>query len=207
MLPASTLLSSPPLSPALSSHRSPSSSSSSSSSFTSSIAYPPSSLCCVDRPFRFYDLMQSTKTLKLVQNIKSKNSPCLQPYAGCASLDHLRQPITYRVVALIWWSLLGLAPAYLRDLCCPTMSAPVRRSLCSTERGALIDLLSAQLLRLLQQNRTLVVVDSLLWNGLPLELRWFPRVHYDSFHAQLKTVCFRHVVVDSAPKHSFRPFL
>ena len=40
--------------------------------------------------------------------------------------------------ALVWRSLLGLAPAYLRDLCCPTLGAPGRRSLRSTERGVLM---------------------------------------------------------------------
>src|SRR5688572_27060039 len=50
----------------------------------------------------------------------------------------LLQRISYRIIALVWRSLLGLAPAYLRDLCCPTLSAPGRRALRSTERGVLV---------------------------------------------------------------------
>src|SRR5688572_8190121 len=57
----------------------------------------------------------------------------------------LLQRISYRMIALVWRSLLGLAPAYLRDLCCPTLGAPGRRSLRSS--GACSwSLLPAQLL-------------------------------------------------------------
>src|SRR6218665_1947638 len=31
----------------------------------------------------------------------------------------LQQRIMFRINAMVWWCILGLAPAYLRDLCCP----------------------------------------------------------------------------------------
>src|SRR6218665_3159594 len=50
----------------------------------------------------------------------------------------LQQRISYRIISLIWRSLLGLAPAYLRDLSHTTMGIPGRRSLRSTEQGLLL---------------------------------------------------------------------
>src|SRR6218665_4195385 len=50
----------------------------------------------------------------------------------------LQQRISYRIISLIWRSLLGLAPAYLRDLCHTTMGIPGRRSLRSTAQGLLL---------------------------------------------------------------------
>src|SRR6218665_4010756 len=48
-----------------------------------------------------------------------------------------RQRIDYRVAALVWRCLLGLAPAYLVELCGPTQSARSSRSLRSAEQGLL----------------------------------------------------------------------
>src|SRR6218665_1963478 len=50
----------------------------------------------------------------------------------------LQQRISYRIISLVWRSLLGLAPAYLRDLCHTTMGIPGRRSLRSTEQVLLL---------------------------------------------------------------------
>ena len=50
----------------------------------------------------------------------------------------LQQRISYRIISLIWGSLLGLAPAYLRDLCHTTMGIPGRPSLRSTQQGLLL---------------------------------------------------------------------
>src|ERR1043165_3309663 len=77
----------------------------------------------------------------------------------------LLQRISYPIIALAWRSLLGLAPAYLRDLCCPTSSAQGRRSLCSTERGVLMVPFARTATK---QNRAFSVVGPSLWNGLPL---------------------------------------
>src|ERR1043165_5989378 len=35
----------------------------------------------------------------------------------------LKQPIEYRIAVLVWCCLLGLAPAYLWELCSPSLSA------------------------------------------------------------------------------------
>ena len=43
----------------------------------------------------------------------------------------------YRIAALVWRCLLGLAPAYLTKLCSPTLSARGSRSLRSAEQGLL----------------------------------------------------------------------
>ena len=50
----------------------------------------------------------------------------------------LQQRISYRIISLVWRSLLGLASAYRQGLCCPTMGIPDRRSLRSAERCFLI---------------------------------------------------------------------
>src|SRR6218665_2222697 len=49
-----------------------------------------------------------------------------------------QQRISYRIISLAWRSLLGLAPAYLRDLCHTTTGIPGRRSLRSTGKGLLL---------------------------------------------------------------------
>ena len=49
----------------------------------------------------------------------------------------LKQRIEYRIAALVWRCLLGLAPAYLSELCSPTLSARGSRSLRSVEQGLL----------------------------------------------------------------------
>ena len=41
----------------------------------------------------------------------------------------LRQRIKFRVEVLVWYSLIGQAPAYLTDLCRPTLSARSTRHL------------------------------------------------------------------------------
>ena len=46
--------------------------------------------------------------------------------------------ITIRVVSLVWRCQLGLAPAYLTDLCRPVSGAQGSRSLRSAERGVLV---------------------------------------------------------------------
>src|SRR6218665_73789 len=48
-----------------------------------------------------------------------------------------RQRLEYRMAALVWRCLLGLAPAYLVEFCGPTQSARSSRSLRSADRGLL----------------------------------------------------------------------
>src|SRR6218665_2673929 len=49
----------------------------------------------------------------------------------------LQQRIIFRIGAIVWRCILGLAPAYLRDLCCPTPGTRGRSSLRSSEHGLL----------------------------------------------------------------------
>src|SRR3984885_16388110 len=82
------------------------------------------------------------------------------------------QRITHRLAALIWRCLLGLAPVYLRELCCTPLSAGGSRSLRSSEQG----LLQVPFARTsIRQNRAFSVLGPSTWNGLPLELRLLPR--------------------------------
>src|SRR6218665_3676252 len=43
--------------------------------------------------------------------------------------------ISYRIASLVWHCLLGLAPVYLCELCCPLLSAMSSRSLRSSQQG------------------------------------------------------------------------
>src|SRR6218665_2296516 len=47
----------------------------------------------------------------------------------------LRQRIEFRVAVLVWYSLIGQAPAYLTDLCRPSLSVRSTRHLRSAEQG------------------------------------------------------------------------
>src|SRR6218665_1632529 len=49
----------------------------------------------------------------------------------------LRQRIEFRVAVLVWYSLIGQAPAYLTDLYCPSLTARTTRHLRSAEQGLL----------------------------------------------------------------------
>src|SRR6218665_1913868 len=48
------------------------------------------------------------------------------------------QRISYRIAFMVWRCLLGLAPLYLRELCCPLHSAMSSRSLRSSQQGLLL---------------------------------------------------------------------
>ena len=99
----------------------------------------------------------------------------------------VRQRIEYRVASLIWRCQLGLAPTYLLDLCRPLLSTRSNCSLRSAGKG----LLSVPFARTsIMQSRAFSVVGPAVWNGLPLELRLFPRSLSDTFYKRLKTVLF-----------------
>src|SRR6218665_1444710 len=49
----------------------------------------------------------------------------------------LRQRIEFKVPVLVWYSLIGQAPAYLTDLCRPSLSARSTHHLRSAEQGLL----------------------------------------------------------------------
>src|SRR6218665_2936546 len=107
----------------------------------------------------------------------------------------LRLRIKFRVAVLAWYSLIGQAPAYLTDLCRPSLSARSTRHLRSAEQG----LLHVPFARTFaMQCRAFSVVGPLVWNGLPLALRSLPRVFFQKFLQQLKTTLFGCAGVGSA---------
>src|SRR5688572_9727860 len=84
------------------------------------------------------------------------------------------QQISWRLDVLVWRCILGLAHAYLRELCCPVLNARGSRSFRSSEQGLL---LVAFAKTSTVQNCAFSVVGPSTWNGLPLELRLFPRTY------------------------------
>ena len=105
------------------------------------------------------------------------------------------QRISYRLAALVWRCILGFAPAYLRELCCPVVSARGSQSLRSSEQGLLLIPFARTST---MQKRAFFVVGPSTWNGLPLELRLFPRTFSPMFFSHLKTALFGRAGVGSA---------
>ena len=103
------------------------------------------------------------------------------------------QRIEYRVAALVWRCLQGLAPIYLRELCSLISVVPGRRLLRSAEKGVLLVPFARTAT---MQNRAFSVVGPKIWNGLPVELRLHPGSL--PFLTKLKTVLFGRVEVGSA---------
>src|SRR6218665_193674 len=50
----------------------------------------------------------------------------------------LSSGFSYRIASLVWRCLLGIAPLYLRELCCPFLSAMSSRSLRSSQQGLVL---------------------------------------------------------------------
>src|SRR6218665_479628 len=84
---------------------------------------------------------------------------------GCPS-SRLQQ-IIFRIGAMVWRCILGLAPAYLRDLCCPTPGTRGRSSLRSLEEGYSVHIARTST----TQARAFSVVVPSVWNGLHLAQR------------------------------------
>src|SRR6218665_976866 len=111
----------------------------------------------------------------------------------------LNQRIQFRVAVLVWYSLIGQAPAYLADLCCPSITARSTCHLRSAEQG----LLHVPFARTTtMQSRAFSVVGPLVWNGLPLALQSLPRVFSLKFLKQLKTTLFGRAGIGSASEWS-----
>src|SRR6218665_3245559 len=107
----------------------------------------------------------------------------------------LQQRISYRIISLVWRSLLGLTLTHLRGLCCTTMGIPGRRSLRSTKCSFLIVPFAHTTTK---QNHAFSVVGPSLWYGLSLALRLYPRILSNSFYAHLKTFLFSRTGIGSA---------
>src|SRR6218665_2953919 len=115
-------------------------------------------------------------------------------------LDVLRwfpaeQRISYRIASLVWRCLFGLAPLYLRELCCPLVSAMSSRSFRSSQQGLLLVPFARTSTK---PSRAFSVAGPSIWNGLPSQLRIFPRALSPALFSQLKTALFSHAGVGSA---------
>src|SRR6218665_3632567 len=111
---------------------------------------------------------------------------CLMCSTGCPSSSR-------SCSVLLPWS--GGAPAYLRDLCCPTPGTRDRSSLRSSEQGLLFVPFARTSTT---QARAFSVVGPSLWNRLPLSQRLLPRILSDTFYSSLKTLLFSRARVGSA---------
>src|SRR6218665_1199812 len=105
------------------------------------------------------------------------------------------QRISYRIASLVWRCIVGFAPVYLRELCCPPLSAMSSRSLRSSLQGLLLVPFARTSTK---QIRAFSVVGPSTWNGLPPELRIFNRTTLPAFFSHLKTALFDRAGVGSA---------
>src|SRR6218665_3884838 len=108
---------------------------------------------------------------------------------------HWLPAIEYRMAALVWRCLLGLAPAYLVELYGPTQSARSYHSLRSAKQGLLHVPFTCTSTR---QKHAFAVVGPSIWNGLPLLIHSLPINLSQTFLSQLKAVLFGRVGVGSA---------
>src|SRR6218665_1604529 len=97
----------------------------------------------------------------------------------------------YVFIFMVWRCILGLAPAYLRDLCCLTPGIRGR----SPEHRLLFVPFARTSTTLA---RAFSVVGPSLWNGLSLSQRLLPRILSHTFYSSLKTLLFSRARVGSA---------
>src|SRR6218665_4097725 len=90
----------------------------------------------------------------------------------------LQQRIIIRIDAMVWRCILGLAPAYLRDLFSPTPGTRGRSSLRSLEQRILFVPVARTSTT---QARAFSVFGPSVWNGLTLSQRLLPRILSDTF--------------------------
>jgi hypothetical protein len=97
------------------------------------------------------------------------------------------QRIVYRISVLVRRCIEGLAPLYLRELCCSTTSIQRR---CFLRSAAQAELIVPRARTAIRQPRAFSVAGPSTWNGLPTMLRLTPAGHSASFLTSLKTVLF-----------------
>ena len=100
---------------------------------------------------------------------------------------------------MVWRCLLGLAPLYLRELCCPLCSAMSSRSLHSSQQGLLLVPFARTSAK---QSRAFSMVGPSIWNGLPSQLRIFPRALSPVFFFLNLRLLFLSVLESGAPLSS-----
>ena len=99
------------------------------------------------------------------------------------------QRSVYHISALVQRCIEGLAPSYLQELCCSTVTIQRRISLRS----------SAQTRTAIQQRRAFSVASTTAWNDLPVALHWTPVAHSALFLTSLKTTLYRECMASNLP--------
>ena len=107
------------------------------------------------------------------------------------------QRIVYHISALVRRCIEGLAPSYLRELCCSTVTIQRRISLCSCAQAELLVPCTRTVIR---QRRAFSVAGPTAWNGLPVVLRLMPVTHSALFLFSVKTALFDRGWAGSAPE-------
>src|SRR6218665_1534310 len=92
--------------------------------------------------------------------------------------------IQYCITAMVSRCVLGCAPSYLRDLCCPVSVFAARRVLRSAARG---EFLVPRAHLAIMQRKAFSVVGPSAWNDLPFELRSLLMAHPSKFYISLKS--------------------
>ena len=104
--------------------------------------------------------------------------------------------LVYQVAALARRCMEGLAPPYLREQRCPTVTIERRISLRSSAQAELLVSCTRTVIR---QRRAFSVAGPTAWNGLPVALRLKPVVNSALFLSGLKTTLFDRGWAGSAP--------
>src|SRR6218665_2607112 len=99
----------------------------------------------------------------------------------------ISERIQYRITAMVSRCVLGCAPSYLRDLCCPVSVLAAIRVLRSAARG---EFLVPWARLAIMQRRAFSVVGPSAWNDLPFELRSLLMAHPSKFYISLKSFFF-----------------
>src|SRR6218665_107486 len=103
--------------------------------------------------------------------------------------------IMYRIASIVWRCLLGLAPLYLRELCCPLHSAMSSRSLRSSQQGILLVPFARTSAK---QSPAFSVVGPSIFLS---QLRTLPRALSPAFFSQLKNALFSRAGIGSASEY------
>src|SRR6218665_2796168 len=102
------------------------------------------------------------------------------------------------ISALVWRCMEGLAPSYLRELCCSTVTIQRRISLRSCAQAEVLD---RRMRTFIRQRSVFSVAGPTAWNGLPVALRLPPVAHSALFLYSLKTTLFDRGWAGSAPEY------
>src|SRR6218665_53862 len=102
-------------------------------------------------------------------------------------LKNINITIQYRITAMVSRCVLGCAPSYLRDLCCPVSVLAALRVLRSAARG---EFLVPRAHLAIMQRRAFSVVCPSAWNDLPFELCSLLMAHPSKFYISLKSFFF-----------------